>query len=228
MFERFSDQARRVVVLAQEEARLLNHNYIGTEHILLGLVHEDEGVAAQVLESLNIRLDAVRREVEELVGQGESPPSEHIPFTPRAKKVLELSLREAIQLGHNYIGTEHILLGLLREGEGVACQVLVKLGANLPSVRARVLQLVAESPGEGTGGWIFRPSSELTAVLDEAHRVAEARGESEVMPIHLFLAAVENPDGAAGGMLRSVGVDPGELRRQLRGESDEGPRDESG
>jgi ATP-dependent Clp protease ATP-binding subunit ClpC len=228
MFERFTDRARRVVVLAQEEARLLNHNHIGTEHILLGLVHEDEGVAAQVLESLNIRLDAVRREVEELVDRGGSPPSEHIPFTPGAKKVLELSLREAIERGHNYLGTEHILLGLLREGEGVACQVLVKLGANLPSVRARVLQLVAESPGEGTGGWVFRPSSELTAVLDEAHRVAEASGESEVMPIHLFLAAVENPDGAAGRMLRSVGVDPGELRRQLRGESDEGPRDESG
>jgi ATP-dependent Clp protease ATP-binding subunit ClpC len=228
MFERFTDRARRVVVLAQEEARLLNHNYIGTEHILLGLVHEDEGVAANALESLKIRLDAVRREVEELIGQGESPPSEHIPFTPRAKKVLELSLREAIQLGHNYIGTEHILLGLVREGEGVAAQVLVKLGASLPKVRAQVLQLVAESPGEGASGWVFRPSSELTAVLDEAHRVAEAGGEREVMPIHLFLAAVQYPDGAAGRMLRGVGVDPEELRRQLASESDEGPRDESG
>jgi ATP-dependent Clp protease ATP-binding subunit ClpC len=228
MFEWFTDRARRVVVLAQEEARLLNHNYIGTEHILLGLVHEREGVAARALESLNIRLDAVRRDVEELVGQGGSPPSERIPFTPRAKKVLELSLREAIQVGHNYIGTEHILLGLLREGEGIACQVLVKLGAKLPKVRARVLQLVAESPGERPRGWVFRPSSELTAVLDDAHRVAEASGESEVTPIHLFLAAVEYPDGAAGRMLRSVGVDPEELRRPLRGESDEGPRDESG
>jgi ATP-dependent Clp protease ATP-binding subunit ClpA len=228
MFEKFSDRARRVVVLSQEEARLLNHNYIGTEHILLGLVHEDEGIAAGALESLNIRLNAVRREVEEIIGQGGSPPSEHIPFTPRAKKVLELSLREAIQLGHNYIGTEHILLGLLREGEGVACQVLVKLGANLPQVRARVLQLVAESAGERPSGWVFRPSSELTAVLDEAHRVAEARGDSEVMPIHLFLAAVEHPDGAAGRMLETVGVDPRELRRELTDESDDAPDDESG
>jgi ATP-dependent Clp protease ATP-binding subunit ClpC len=228
MFEKFSDRARRVVVLSQDEARLLNHNYIGTEHILLGLVHEDEGVAARALRSLNVRLDAVRGEVEEIIGQGGSPPSEHIPFTPRAKKVLELSLREAIQLGHNYIGTEHILLGLVREGEGVACEVLVKLGADLPKVRARVLQLVAESSGQGTGGWIFRPSSELTAVLDEAHRVAEARGEAEVMPIHLFLAAVEHPDGAAGRMLQTVGVDPEDLRRRVLDESDDAPDDESG
>jgi ATP-dependent Clp protease ATP-binding subunit ClpA len=228
MFEKFSDRARRVVVLSQEEARLLNHNYIGTEHILLGLVHEGEGVAARALGSLNIRLDAVRREVEQIIGQGGSSPSEHIPFTPRAKKVLELSLREAIQLGHNYIGTEHILLGVVREGEGVACQVLVKLGASLPKVRARVLQLAAKGPGEGTGGWVFRPSSELAAVLDEAHRVAEARGESEVMPIHLFLAAIEYPDGAAGRMLQTVGVDPTELRRQVLDESDKAPDDESG
>ena len=131
MFERFTDRARRVVVLAQEEARLLNHNYIGTEHILLGLIHEGEGVAAKALESLGISLEAVRQQVEEIIGQGGSSPSGHIPFTPRAKKVLELSLREALQLGHNYIGTEHILLGLIREGEGVAAQVLVKLGADL-------------------------------------------------------------------------------------------------
>jgi ATP-dependent Clp protease ATP-binding subunit ClpC len=228
MFEKFSDQGRRVIVLSQEEARLLNHNYIGTEHILLGLVHEGEGVAAKALESLNVRLDAVRREVEELVDRGGSPPSEHIPFTPRAKKVLELSLREAIQLGHNYIGTEHILLGLLREGEGVACQVLVRLGASLPVVRARVVQLVTESSGERASGWVFRPSAELTAVLDEAHRVAEAKGEAQVMPIHLFLAAIEHPDGAAGRMLETVGVDPHELRRQLTDESDDAPDDESG
>ena len=118
-------------MLAQEEARLLNHSYIGTEHILLGLIHEGEGVAAKALESLNISLEAVREQVEEIIGQGGSSPSGHIPFTPRAKKVLELSLREALQLGHNYIGTEHILLGLIREGEGVAAQVLVKLGADL-------------------------------------------------------------------------------------------------
>ena len=155
MFERFTDRARRVVVLAQEEARLLNHSYIGTEHILLGLIHEGEGVAAKALESLNISLEAVRAQVEEIIGQGGSSPSGHIPFTPRAKKVLELSLREALQLGHNYIGTEHILLGLIREGEGVAAQVLVKLGADLSRVRQQVIQLLSgyQGPagkGEGT------------------------------------------------------------------------------
>ncbi|MBT3292560.1 MAG: NDP-hexose 4-ketoreductase, partial [Victivallales bacterium] len=149
MFERFTDRARRVVVLAQEEARLLNHNYIGTEHILLGLIHEGEGVAAKALESLGISLEAVRSQVEDLIGQGGSSPSGHIPFTPRAKKVLELSLREALQLGHNYIGTEHILLGLIREGEGVAAQVLVKLGADLSRVRQQVIQLLSGYSGAG-------------------------------------------------------------------------------
>ncbi|MEY2449842.1 MAG: ATP-dependent Clp protease ATP-binding subunit ClpC [Acidimicrobiaceae bacterium] len=149
MFERFTDRARRVVVLAQEEARLLNHNYIGTEHILLGLIHEGEGVAAKALESLGISLEAVRSQVEEIIGQGGSSPSGHIPFTPRAKKVLELSLREALQLGHNYIGTEHILLGLIREGEGVAAQVLVKLGADLSRVRQQVIQLLSGYSGPG-------------------------------------------------------------------------------
>ena len=151
MFERFTDRARRVVVLAQEEARLLNHNYIGTEHILLGLIHEGEGVAAKALESLGISLEAVRQQVEEIIGQGGSSPSGHIPFTPRAKKVLELSLREALQLGHNYIGTEHILLGLIREGEGVAAQVLVKLGADLSRVRQQVIQLLSGYPGPPAG-----------------------------------------------------------------------------
>ena len=150
MFERFTDRARRVVVLAQEEARLLNHNYIGTEHILLGLIHEGEGVAAKALESLGISLEAVRNQVEEIIGQGGSSPSGHIPFTPRAKKVLELSLREALQLGHNYIGTEHILLGLIREGEGVAAQVLVKLGADLSRVRQQVIQLLSGYSGSGS------------------------------------------------------------------------------
>jgi len=143
MFERFTDRARRVVVLAQEEARMLNHNYIGTEHILLGLIHEGEGVAAKALESLNISLEAVRQQVEEIIGQGQAAPTGHIPFTPRAKKVLELSLREALQLGHNYIGTEHILLGLIREGEGVAAQVLQKLGADLNRVRQTVIQILS-------------------------------------------------------------------------------------
>ncbi|MCP3999042.1 MAG: ATP-dependent Clp protease ATP-binding subunit [bacterium] len=148
MFERFTDRARRVVVLAQEEARLLNHNYIGTEHILLGLIHEGEGVAARGLESLGISLESVRSQVVEIIGQGSQAPSGHIPFTPRAKKVLELSLREALQLGHNYIGTEHILLGLIREGEGVAAQVLQKLGAELHKVRQTVIQLLSGVQGE--------------------------------------------------------------------------------
>ena len=141
MFERFTDRARRVLVLAQEEARLLNHNFIGTEHILLGLVHEGEGVAAKALESLGISLEAVREKVEETTGPAGSPTTGSPPFTPRAKKVLELSLREALGLGHNYIGTEHMLLGLLREGEGVAAQVLVSLGADLSRVRQQVIQL---------------------------------------------------------------------------------------
>jgi ATP-dependent Clp protease ATP-binding subunit ClpC len=144
MFERFTDRARRVVVLAQEEARMLNHDYIGTEHILLGLLREGEGVAAKALTSLGISLGAVRQAVEEIIGRGEQPPSEsgHIPFTPRAKKVLEFSLREALQLGHDYIGTEHILLGLIREGNGVAAQVLVASGVDLNRARQRVIQLV--------------------------------------------------------------------------------------
>ncbi len=149
MFQRFSDRARRVVVLAQEEARMLNHNYIGTEHLLLGLIQEGEGVAAKALESMGISLEAVREQVEEIIGRGSSPPTGHIPFTPRAKKVLELSLREALQLGHNYIGTEHILLGLIREGEGVAAQVLMKLGADLDRVRNTVVQLLTGIAGSG-------------------------------------------------------------------------------
>jgi Clp amino terminal domain, pathogenicity island component len=147
MFERFTDRARRVVVLAQEEARFLNHNYIGTEHILLGLVHEDRGVAARALAELGISLDAVRAEVKQIVGQGQSAPTGHIPFTPRAKKVLELSLREAIQLRCDYIGTEHILLGVVREGEGVAAQVLVNLGAGLDQVRHQVIGLMSAHAG---------------------------------------------------------------------------------
>jgi Clp amino terminal domain, pathogenicity island component len=148
MFERFTDQARRVIVLAQEEARMLNHNYIGTEHILLGLIHEGEGVAAKALESLGISLDAVRQQVEEIIGRGQEVPSGHIPFTPRAKKVIELSLRESLQLGNNHIDTEHILLALIREGGGVAAQVLVLLGADLNRVRQQVIQLAHGHQGQ--------------------------------------------------------------------------------
>jgi ATP-dependent Clp protease ATP-binding subunit ClpA len=150
MFERFTDRARRVVVLAQEEARLLDHGYIGTEHILLGVIHEGEGVAAQALASLEIDLTAVREAVERLVPRGESTPSGHIPFTPHAKKVLELSLREALRLAHNYIGTEHILLGLVREREGMAAKALVQVGADLDSVRQRIEEMVTSLAEPGT------------------------------------------------------------------------------
>src|SRR5476651_779215 len=186
MFERFTDRARRVVVLAQEEARMLNHNYIGTEHILLGLIHEGEGVAAKALESLGISLEAVRQQVEEIIGQGQQAPSGHIPFTPRAKKVLELSLREALQLGHNYIGTEHILLGLIREGEGVAAQVLVKLGADLNRVRQQVIQLLSGYQGkqEATAGGPAEGTQSTSLVLDQFGRnLTQAAREGKLDPV---------------------------------------------
>ncbi|MFK0073409.1 ATP-dependent Clp protease ATP-binding subunit [Arthrobacter woluwensis] len=190
MFERFTDRARRVVVLAQEEARLLNHNYIGTEHILLGLIHEGDGIAAKALESLGISLDAVREQVQEIIGQGQQAPSGHIPFTPRAKKVLELSLREALQLGHNYIGTEHILLGLIREGEGVAAQVLVKLGADLSKVRQQVNQLLTgyqggkETAGAGVGSGQQEGTPAGSVVLDQFGRnLTQAARENKLDPV---------------------------------------------
>src|SRR5947207_3257519 len=185
MFERFTDRARRVVVLAQEEARMLNHNYIGTEHILLGLIHEGEGVAAKALESLSISLEAVRSQVEEIIGQGQAAPTGHIPFTPRAKKVLELSLREALQLGHNYIGTEHILLGLIREGEGVAAQVLQKLGADLNRVRQTVIQLLSGYTGKGEqAGGGSEQSPQGSMVLDQFGRnLTQLARESKLDPV---------------------------------------------
>jgi len=186
MFERFTDRARRVVVLAQEEARMLNHNYIGTEHILLGLIHEGEGVAAKALESLGISLEAVRQQVEEIIGQGQQAPSGHIPFTPRAKKVLELSLREALQLGHNYIGTEHILLGLIREGEGVAAQVLGKLGADLNRVRQQVIQLLSGYQGKeaATSGGPAEGTPSTSLVLDQFGRnLTQAAREGKLDPV---------------------------------------------
>ena len=186
MFERFTDRARRVVVLAQEEARMLNHNYIGTEHILLGLIHEGEGVAAKALESLSISLGAVREQVQEIIGQGQQAPSGHIPFTPRAKKVLELSLREALQLGHNYIGTEHILLGLIREGEGVAAQVLVKLGADLNRVRQQVIQLLSGYQGKEpvSAGQQQEGQPAGSVVLDQFGRnLTQAAREGKLDPV---------------------------------------------
>jgi ATP-dependent Clp protease ATP-binding subunit ClpC len=186
MFERFTDRARRVVVLAQEEARMLNHNYIGTEHILLGLIKEGEGVAAKGLEALGISLDGVRTQVEEIIGQGQQAPSGHIPFTPRAKKVLELSLREALQLGHNYIGTEHILLGLIREGDGVAAQVLVKLGADLNRVRQQVIQLLSGYQGKEavTSGGPQEGQPSTSLVLDQFGRnLTQAARETKLDPV---------------------------------------------
>jgi len=175
LFERFTDRARRVLVLAQEEARLLNHSFIGTEHILLGLIHEGEGLAAKALESLNISLEAVREEVEKTIGQAGSAPTGSPPFTPRAKKVLELSLREALQLGHNYIGTEHMLLGLVREGEGVAAQVLISLGADLSKVRQQVIQQLSGYQGRDPqstppGGSPSQESTGGSPVLDQFGR----------------------------------------------------------
>ena len=170
MFERFTEKARRVVIYAQEEARMLNQNYIGTEHLLLGLIREQDGIAAKALESLNISLEDVHGQVEELIGRGTYVPNGHIPFTPRAKKVLELSLREALQLGHNYIGTEHVLLGLIREGEGVAAQVLLNLGADLEKVRSAVIQLLSGYNGRTGEQGGDEHSSESSQLLDEFGR----------------------------------------------------------
>ena len=191
MFERFTDRARRVVVLAQEEARLLNHNYIGTEHILLGLIGEGEGVAARALESLGIRLDAVRQQVEAIIGRGQQPPPGHIPFTPRGKKVLELAWRESDDLGHHYIGTEHILLGLIREGDGAAAQVLVKLGAGQDRVRQQVIQLLREhrsqdvisegpQPAERARGWLLDDA--LARIDSLEHRLAAIERWAGIRP----------------------------------------------
>ena len=186
MFEKFTDKARRVVVLAQEEAKLLNHNYIGTEHILLGLIHEGEGVAAKSLESLGINLDAVRDQVQEIIGQGQQAPSGHIPFTPRAKKVLELSLREALQLGHSYIGTEHLLLGLIREGEGVAAQVLTRLGADTNRVRQQVIQLLSGFQGKETvqvGGEQVAPQKGSQILDQYGKNLTQAAAAGKLDPV---------------------------------------------
>ena len=186
MFEKFTDKARRVVVLAQEEAKMLNHNYIGTEHILLGLIHEGEGVAAKALEALGINLDAVREQVQEIIGQGQTPPTGHIPFTPRAKKVLELSLREALQLGHSYIGTEHLLLGLIREGEGVAAQVLTKLGADSNRVRQQVVELLSGFQGKETvnvGGESNAPQKGSTILDQFGRNLTQAAADGKLDPV---------------------------------------------
>jgi ATP-dependent Clp protease ATP-binding subunit ClpA len=196
MFERFTDRARRVVVLAQEEARMLNHNYIGTEHLLLGLAHEGEGVAAKALAALKIDLAALRQQVEEVIGRGKEPPSGHIPFTPRAKKVLELSLREALQLGHDYIGTEHVLLGLLREGEGVAAQVLVRLGTDLRRVRQQVLGLLEGGQAESGEAGAHRSLLTRDVLLAEI-RSALTSISARLTAIERHLGMTDRPAAAA-------------------------------
>jgi ATP-dependent Clp protease ATP-binding subunit ClpC len=206
MFERFTERAQRVVVLAQNEARRLNHNHIGTEHILLGLIHESEeseGVAAASLESLGISLEAVRQQVEGIIGQGRAAPTGAIPYTPRAKKVLELSLREALQLGHHHVGTEHILLGLIREGRGAAAQVLVRLGADLAQVREQVIQMLEDAQGEEEPG--TRHAGKDSAARKQRGLLAEVL--SRVESIDSRLAAVEQRVGA--------GPDVGDIDQEI-------------
>jgi ATP-dependent Clp protease ATP-binding subunit ClpA len=254
MFERFTDRARRVVVLAQEEARQLDHNYIGTEHILLALVHEGQGVAFQILERYGMSLENTREAVKALASKGTGAPKGHIPFTPRAKKTLELSLREALQLQHNYIGTEHILLGVIREGEGVGAQVLKQHSAELGDIaviRTAVVDFLAAYSPESTRRtrWLRRPhpspdlesakpgtSTELRTTpaadssLSEAARLA---GSKPVGSHHLLLAALGDPDTAAAKALAALGVDLDQARVALRnanvaGTSDEPPEEAGG
>ena len=215
VFERFTDRARGVVVLAQEEARLLNHNYIGTEHLLLGLIHEGEGIAATALQRLGLSLDMVRSRVEEIIGHGGSSPSGHIPFTPRAKKVLELSLREALQLGHNYIGTEHLLLGLIREGEGVAAQVLAQLGLDLALVRQEVIQLLSGYAPPVAGLPRTVPPADTPAgarAKDEARRLA---GDRPVGTHHVVTAILGDDESLGAKALAALGVTAEALEAEL-------------
>jgi len=213
MFERFTDRARRVVVLAQEEARGLNHNYIGTEHILLGLIHEGEGVASKALESLGISLEAVREQVQEIIGQGQQAPTGHIPFTPRAKKVLELSLREALQLGHNYIGTEHILLGLLREEEGLAARVLESLDITVERVRAQVVRIVGSGEEVTSGQIPFTPRAKK--VLELALREALSLGHNYIGTEHILLGLVRENEGVAARILLDFDADSEKIRNEV-------------
>jgi ATP-dependent Clp protease ATP-binding subunit ClpA len=242
MFERFTDRARRAVVSAQEEARRLQHNYIGTEHILLGLLAVRGGVAYKVLDGFGISQEGVREEVVALVGTGSTPMSGHIPFTPRAKKTLELSLREALQLNHNYIGTEHVLLGLIREGEGVAAQIITAHGADLDSVRQAVIELLHTYSGQGSGQRWLRSLSGVAEAAEGTDLPATPAAEASVTaavqlagtkPIgshHLLLAALEDPDSAAARTLAGLGVDLDQAREALRtvdvtGTSDEQPEE---
>jgi ATP-dependent Clp protease ATP-binding subunit ClpC len=222
MFERFTDRARRVVVLAQEEARRLNHNYIGTEHILLGLLSEGEGVAAKALEELGIGLDAIRQQVVEIIGRGAQFPGGHIPFTPRAKKVLELSLRESLQLGHEYIGTEHILLGLIREGEGVAAQVLTRLGVTKDRVQHQVMKLLRELPASERmpGG---EPVSRSTARVGSRAQLDEIMQRLDT--ISERLSTIERRLGLGEGRASREGAGPEDTGASDAGTGAAGPGD---
>jgi ATP-dependent Clp protease ATP-binding subunit ClpA len=255
MFERFTNRARHVVVLAQEEARQLQHNYIGTEHVLLGLLGEPRGIAFQALEHFGITRDGAREEVKALIGLGKKQMSGHIPFTPRAKKTLELALREALQLHHGYIGTEHILLGLIKEGKGVAAQILRQHSADLLPIRMTVLDLVAATPTETSPvrgpRWLRRRTgADLgdslapgeAAEPGEASEDAELRttpaadtslseaarlaGSQPVGSHHLLLAAIGDPDAAAARTLAALGVDLDQVREALRTADVTGTRDE--
>jgi ATP-dependent Clp protease ATP-binding subunit ClpA len=253
MFERFTSRARHTVVLAQHEARRLHHNYIGTEHILLGLLGE-QGIASRALESFGITLDGTREEVVGIIGLGKGTVSGHIPFTPRAKKILELALREAVQLHHNFIGTEHILLGVIREGEGVGAQILLQHVSDLTEIRMAVLDLVETAPVQPTEGrrWLRRrsavPAGDITEwtesqvpgvraelstspaadkSLNEAARLA---GSQPVGSHHLLLAALDDPKAAAARALAAHGIDLEQVRAALKnaditGTSDEQPEE---
>jgi ATP-dependent Clp protease ATP-binding subunit ClpA len=243
MFERFTDRARRTVVLAQEEARRLQHNYIGTEHLLLGLLAEPGGVAATALAPFGMTAEVVREDVLRIIGPGKKEPSGHIPFTPRAKKCLELSLREALQLGHNYIGTEHLLLGLIREGEGVAAQIMKEHAGDLAGMRAGVLEIIPVEAEQGRR-WLRRRSASISPVsvalrqecstemrttpaadasLEEAVRLA---GPDPVGSHHMLLAALADPDSTAARVLLSLGVDLDRAREALREADVTGSTDE--
>ncbi len=253
MFERFTDRARRVVVVSQEEARGLNHNYIGTEHILLGLL-EPGGVAAQVLTRFGMTAARHRDEVRARVGTGSGTPGKKIPFTPRAKKILELSLREALSLHHNYIGTEHILLGLVREGEGVGAQILIAHAGDLTAVRQAVMDMLPATQAVAGRRWLRRRNEPVFGEAGEPGEPSEAEragmpttpaadaglaeaarlaGSSPVGSHHLLLAALADPDSAAARTLTALGVNLGEAREALRhadvaGTSDEQPEERAG
>jgi ATP-dependent Clp protease ATP-binding subunit ClpA len=239
VFERFTDGARRVVVLAQEEARLLNHHYIGTEHVLLSLMSDPDEVTSQALTSHGIDTVAVRQSVVQTIGEGTEAPPPHIPFTPRAKKVVELSLREALQMGHNYIGSEHILLGLIREGEGVAAQVLTHLGINLNAIRETVRELVKNNPQsgeptpaepasrEGRFGPLFEHfNARALRVVVQAHEEARLLNHNYIGTEHVLLGLIAEPDTVSTNALVSHGLEAVEIRNavaRIVGEGTEAP-----